>query len=159
MVPCQNRGRNLFALVSRLRIRLPAAATSPEADQLRGALLQYLSDAERSRLFQLCFGKGVGHHLSLKKKQSLVFSRLARYGLIDPRIYDHPLGNVIPFLLIYAIYFEFVAHAAIAINRFYVLKSVESSQVGKQEKLLRLCTKHCALIRLLDFKQQSFSRF
>ncbi|KAI1702547.1 srg family chemoreceptor domain-containing protein [Ditylenchus destructor] len=52
---------------------------------------------------------------------SIFTFRLARIGMTPKVILDFPVGNLVMFFARYCSYFQFVAHTAIAINRYYAI--------------------------------------
>ncbi|KAI1705020.1 serpentine type 7TM GPCR chemoreceptor srv domain-containing protein [Ditylenchus destructor] len=73
----------------------------------------------KSHFFVLYFLSGIadlGNYTSI----ILVF-RLARIGKMPQVVLDYPVGNCVMFLSRYCTYFQFVAHIAIAVNRYYAI--------------------------------------
>ncbi|KAH7703511.1 hypothetical protein AAVH_29312 [Aphelenchoides avenae] len=53
--------------------------------------------------------------------KQFAYIRLPRYGLMSEAVLNFPVENLMPFFLGYALYFEYLAHVAVALNRFSVL--------------------------------------
>ncbi|KAI1700603.1 srg family chemoreceptor domain-containing protein [Ditylenchus destructor] len=67
---------------------------------------------------------------------SIFTFRFARIGLTPKVILDFPVGNLVMFFARYCSYFQFVAHTAIAINRYFAIAHpVNGGKLKKSQKI------------------------